>query len=450
VNDTDPTHEEEKAESEKAAGQGADHNDDRVDVQAGAVSSDDAVSAMAGGTAGTDDVDAPSEKPENAETVSSSEDGTDDNHVAHDDDDDDDGEDDDADDINADEGMRPDEAARKKRAMRLAMKLAHCIADIVEESGADVFLYNGGIARGADLKLIETIHKNRSRNNAILLLTTNGGSPDAAYKIARYFQEKYDRFTVLISGLCKSAGTLVAVGAHELAFAPYGELGPLDIQSYKTDNLAGMESGLTINEAIEALTNQAMKKHGEHYARIITSTGRVVSFQSAAKTATDLVTGLFAPIFGRIDPYDVGQKARSMRIAMEYGKRLSAHSGNLKEPSSLDQLARSYPSHSFVINRDEASELFSNVRVLTDAERQLVDCLGVVMRDDVESMQGEPVIMCLTMKDGGTRADSDSEGDAFTDPQAAAGERADAAAVADDRHEGSASSSDASEERSSK
>ncbi len=40
---------------------------------------------------------------------------------------------------------------------------------------------------------------------------------------------KYEggRVTLWVIGPCKSAGTLVAIGAHEIAFAPHGELGPL-------------------------------------------------------------------------------------------------------------------------------------------------------------------------------------------------------------------------------
>ena len=52
------------------------------------------------------------------------------------------------------------------------------------------------------------------------------------------FQRSYKKFIVLVSGYCKSAGTLVACGAHELVFSDAGEIGPIDIQMEKKDDLS--------------------------------------------------------------------------------------------------------------------------------------------------------------------------------------------------------------------
>ncbi len=246
------------------------------------------------------------------------------------------------------------------------------------EHGADVFLYNGEISRTHDLGFlgfIRCIDDNQRHDSAVLFLVTEGGDPDAAYKLARYIQERYEKFTVVVSGKCKSAGTLIAVGAHEIAFSPYGELGPIDAQTYIVDNLAERQSGLTITEALDNLTNSAVRKHGETFSAIIRGTGAVVSFQTASAAATDLVHRLFVPIFAQIDPYDVGNKVRSMRIATDYGRRLAARTGNLRD-KALDTLTRTYPSHSFVIDMAEAERLFVNVRPVNDAEAELVDHLG--------------------------------------------------------------------------
>ncbi|MBO9377876.1 hypothetical protein GG804_13970 [Sphingomonas histidinilytica] len=117
---------------------------------------------------------------------------------------------------------------------------------------------------------------------------------------------------------------------------------------------------------------------------ILASSGGIISFNSAAKVASDLVTGIFSPIFSKIDPYDVGQKARSMRIANDYGERLARVGANLKG-DALDILTRGYPSHSFVIDMEEAKELFNNVRVLSDREIELVDALGAPARMQISN-----------------------------------------------------------------
>ena len=267
---------------------------------------------------------------------------------------------------------------------------------IAAECGADVFLYNGEISRTHDLEFIQCIADNKGHDSAILFLITEGGDPDAAYKLARYIQERYEKFTIVVSGKCKSAGTLIAVGAHELAFSPYGELGPIDVQTYIVDNLAERQSGLTITEALDNLANTAVRKHGETFSAIIRGTGAVVSFQTASAAATDLVHRLFVPIFAQIDPYDVGKKARSMRIATDYGRRLAARTGNLRE-QALDILTQTYPSHSFVIDMAEAERLFQTVRRVTDAEAELIHHLGIFARVEAGAAGDAPTFQCLSI-----------------------------------------------------
>src|SRR5207249_5782939 len=119
-------------------------------------------------------------------------------------------------------------------------------------------LYTGDIERGPDLAFIEAMCKNKRYDTCRIVFVTHGGDPDAAYKISRYAQDKYKRFELLLAGLCKSAGTLLAIGAHQLIFTPYGELGPLDVQIPKEDSLSGLHSGLNISESLQALERRAI------------------------------------------------------------------------------------------------------------------------------------------------------------------------------------------------
>ncbi len=297
---------------------------------------------------------------------------------------------------------------------------------VSDESDSDVYFYNGGIKRGEDLNVVRAVYKAKSRENAILVLVTSGGDPDAAYKIARYLQTHYKTFTVLVSGQCKSAGTLIAVGADSIAFAPYGELGPIDVQSYKTDNLSERQSGLTITESIDHLTTSAIQTHGSLFAAIMSGTDAIIAFKTAAQAASELVAGLYSPIFSQIDPIEVGEKARSMRIVSDYGKRLNARSQNLKG-HALETLTQTYPSHSFVIDMQEAQTLFENVRPLSEHESALVECLELGARLELRTMDNEPTFACLSVgldeededeppADRGGGADGDGEDSPTTAP----------------------------------
>jgi hypothetical protein len=79
---------------------------------------------------------------------------------------------------------------------------------ISEERDADIVLHNGPIERGADLRFMKLIKRSKIRSNVILILITQGGNADAAYRIARCLQKNYQKFSVFVSGFCKSAGTL--------------------------------------------------------------------------------------------------------------------------------------------------------------------------------------------------------------------------------------------------
>jgi hypothetical protein len=240
---------------------------------------------------------------------------------------------------------------------------------------ADVYFFNGTIESGRDLTCIENIYKHVGRPRALLLLVTNGGNADAAYKISRYFQEKYESLTVLISGKCKSAGTLIAIGATDLAFTPFGELGPLDIQLTKVDRFDQLQSGLTIQDSLDTLEGRALDRFYKIVRDYMQANNGLLSFSSATKAASDFVTQLYNPVFSRIDPEEVGARARSMRIAADYGKRLAVKWQNLK-PDTIKALSETYSSHSFVIDHLEAESLFNRVRLANQEEQALVEALG--------------------------------------------------------------------------
>lgn len=239
----------------------------------------------------------------------------------------------------------------------------------------DVFLYSGGIERGYDLDFVNFVAKHKNHDHLKLILCTPGGSPDAAYKMGRYIQSKYESIEVLVPSYCKSAGTLLAIAASELVFTPYGELGPLDIQMEKSDNLAALQSGLNISEAL--LTLEARSQHIFHNITtdIVSASGGIISYQTASQSARDIVSALYGPIFAKMDPEEVGSRARAMRIGEDYGKRLNQHFHNLK-PDSLSTLSRTYSSHGFVIDLLEAKALFHHVREADELEKALVEKVG--------------------------------------------------------------------------
>ncbi|MBI1650402.1 SDH family Clp fold serine proteinase [Hyphomicrobium sulfonivorans] len=260
--------------------------------------------------------------------------------------------------------------------------LAEAVKPLADRLNADVYFYNGSMAHHRDYECAEIIFSSIGHKKAVLVLVTMGGSPDVAYKIGRYFQDKYEDFSVLVPGKCKSAGTLIAIAANEVVFMPYGELGPLDIQLTKVDRFDSMQSGLVIKESLDTLEKRALDKFFEIVNEYMRANNGLLSFASATHAAAEFVTKLYGPIFGNIDPEEIGARARSMKIATDYGMRLDLKWKNLKV-NALKSLSDDYPSHSFVIDHREADKLFNRVRLARKDERALVAELGKLARFEI-------------------------------------------------------------------
>jgi|SRR5579859_7411568 len=242
---------------------------------------------------------------------------------------------------------------------------------IVAASDADILMFNAPIDRPRDRRLINLLNARTCKPNLFMILVTKGGDPDVAYRIARSIQNHYEKFTVCVSGICKSAGTLVLLGAHELAFSDHGEIGPLDIQLAKKDDLWGQESGLTVMTALTALYENAQDAFDHFLISLTTRSGGRITVRTASEVAAKLTQALYAGISEQIDPIHMGEVNRSMAIAKEYGKRLMVKSKNFDE-DTLQALISSYPSHSFVIDREEAATKFKVVRACTADEIALL------------------------------------------------------------------------------
>lgn len=65
-----------------------------------------------------------------------------------------------------------------------------------------------------------------------LMLDTPGGDGEVAVRIARSAQARCRELAIIVPDQAKSAGTLLAMGAHSILMGPIGDLGPVDPQLY--------------------------------------------------------------------------------------------------------------------------------------------------------------------------------------------------------------------------
>jgi len=270
---------------------------------------------------------------------------------------------------------------------------------------SDIVLYVGPIDRPYDDRFIARVAGFKRLDNVLLILTTNGGDPHAAYRMGRCLQASYqttgstvggpgqneakNKFRLFVDTRCKSAGTILAAGANILMFSDYGELGPIDVQIRKSDEVGERDSVLTPRHALEALQEGTLRHFANAFTQLRFAKELAFTTKLAADVARDMSVGLFNPIYAQVDPMRIGEYDRAMRIASEYAKRLG--SANLKE-GALERLVQGYPAHGFVIDKKEAAELFREVE---EPHADLVQ-LGQVTRNWPTPSPEEPLLYYLT------------------------------------------------------
>ncbi|MFG6458724.1 SDH family Clp fold serine proteinase [Roseateles sp. BYS96W] len=249
----------------------------------------------------------------------------------------------------------------------------------------DFIVISHPIERALHHKLTTVLEKNKqnggTRKKCTVFLTTYGGDAHAGFRVARCLRHHYKSVRLVVTSYCKSAGTLIAIGADELAIGDVGELGPLDVQVSKPSEILERGSGLDYTQALMVALEHAQTAFSQN---LLQMRGRLrLSTKMAGELASRLACGVVEPLYAQIDPNRIGEMQRAIQIASEYGRRLNGHGSNLKE-GALDDLVAGYPSHSFVIDRKEARQLFNSVDSLTPAEQHACNTLWFLMRDQIE------------------------------------------------------------------
>jgi hypothetical protein len=276
-------------------------------------------------------------------------------------------------------------------------RLIDLVHEIETALDADLYMFAGPVTQASERRfnrcLVQYKRKSHSKKtNALCFVTTYGGSADVAYQIVRSVRRNYPKgkLILFVDSICKSAGTLIALGADEIVMSDTAELGPLDIQLQKPGEIGEMVSGLTVIQALATLRETAFEAFEDQFLKLRFKGGGAISTKLAADLSAKIVVGLFGKIYAQIDPMRLGENARSIQIAKVYGERIKT--ANVKE-QTLGGLINDYPSHGFVIDREDAATLFNVVRAPTLPERCVGQLLWKACRDALEGDQ--PLILAL-------------------------------------------------------
>ena len=284
---------------------------------------------------------------------------------------------------------------------------------VSDEHNADVLVYSGHLFQPSDINFASLVRAKRKaakkkNKNCLLVLTTPGGSADCAYRIARCLQRSYRTYlgqedergalSIYVPLFCKSAGTILALGADAIIMSQLGELGPIDAQLLKPDEIGERTSGLTAVGSFQLVEKQALSSFRSFFLDMRFRPDLRFPTKLAAETAAEMTIGLFKPIVRQIDPMRFAEIERSIMIAYEYGRRLCTSN---VEDGAVESLTVGYPSHGFIIDRREAKDLFRTVSKPSDG---LEDLGGLIVEEALETnvladVHARPIVEYLNVEE---------------------------------------------------
>jgi hypothetical protein len=151
-----------------------------------------------------------------------------------------------------------------------------------------------------------------------LLLGTPGGDGEVAMRLLRTAQSRCRELTIVVPDEAKSAGTLIAIGAHHLLMGPASDLGPIDPQMRLSaddrDLVAAKDIVAVIDDA--AAKVQASPETYPIYAALLSDVSAIKAQQArSAMARTDKLLDLAL----RANPTRKAAVIKRLKAALQKG-----------------------------------------------------------------------------------------------------------------------------------
>ena len=170
---------------------------------------------------------------------------------------------------------------------------------IAQLRGRDVLVFASDLQKGklpisinaADLLPLSDQISNLKAKSVDLILETPGGSGETAEDIVKLLRGRFDSLGIIVPGVAKSAGTIIAMAADEILMEPASALGPIDAQIQWQGKVFSAHALLQGFDRIKTEVVDA-KSLNRAYVPILQnlSPGELQAAQNSLDFATQLVT----------------------------------------------------------------------------------------------------------------------------------------------------------------
>jgi hypothetical protein len=225
--------------------------------------------------------------------------------------------------------------------------------------GRPLLIYSGSIELDSDEQIFNALKEvSEDIKEFDFLLNTEGGDPNAAYRITQILSQKFEKINLLVPFWAKSAGTLICLCANELFLSQLSELGPLDTQAinHGAEEGRSYESVLTAFSALEEIRKHNFKVFDTFVLGML-QRGAPLRLTRIFDLATSYCGNTCGKLYDQIDLNLIGKYSRALNISSHYAKRILIKNQSFKDIDNkegiIERLVRGYPDHGTVINREE-------------------------------------------------------------------------------------------------
>lgn len=200
-----------------------------------------------------------------------------------------------------------------------------------------------------------------------IILNSPGGDASTAYRLIRTFRERYEIVNIIIPFWAKSAATLFAFGGSRLVLHEFGELGPIDAQIKRNDEIepeGEYSSALISQSSLRRIEERSREGFFEMFTalRIKKPTEeedqrhiefRKIGRKQLAEILLDYSTKFYQPLLQKIDPTEIGEMSRVLEIGSMYARRILkqyTETSDEKIADLLDFLVFQCPDHGYVVD----------------------------------------------------------------------------------------------------
>jgi Serine dehydrogenase proteinase len=277
-----------------------------------------------------------------------------------------------------------------KPPTELNFAFASAVKQLEQALGYPVWLIiqtGQGIFGDVDDDLYEALYAARTEiekgSPVGLVIHSGGGDASAAFRIARLFQRRATPLTTIIPKYAKSAATLMALGGANIVKDGDAEFGPLDVQVL---DLEREEYGSALNavQSLERINAFSLTVIDQLTPLLVGRSGRKLDV--ILPMVMEYSVNLVRPLLEKIDTVDFTRRSRELKVAEEYAFRLMRANYPSETAKRIAQhLVDQYPTHEFVIDRDECknrvrmgSTFFGIGLHMQDATPEVDAALGLI------------------------------------------------------------------------